>query len=119
MSEVARKRHRPHARVRAREIDDLEPAAVDAAVVDHDDLDAEPLLALDAIGHGRELALQQRQALLLVEERDDERDELRHQGCGSGSLIERPLRVPRWRRPCTDCRRSVGGPFGSRIDAGA
>src|SRR5205823_12924942 len=31
MSEVARKRHRPHARVRAREIDDLEPAAVDAA----------------------------------------------------------------------------------------
>src|SRR5437764_5478317 len=72
MSEVARKRHRPHARVRAREIDDLEPAAVDAAVVDHDDLDAEPLLALDAIGHGRELALQQRQALLPVEERERE-----------------------------------------------
>src|SRR2546430_14118814 len=34
------------------------------------------------------------------------------------SLIERPLRVPRWRRPCTDCRRSVGGPFGSRIETG-
>src|SRR5262249_53145665 len=87
MAEVPAERDGADAGIGLREVEDGDPAAIGAAVIHQDGLDLEPAFALDAVRDPHELLTQEWEALLLVEDRHDERDQLGHQRRPPGAQV--------------------------------
>src|SRR4030095_9785400 len=82
-------------RIRSSEVEDADPAPVRAPVVDQQGFHPQPALTLESVGEPSHLATEEGEALLLVEDRDDKRDQLGHQAASRARCTDRGRRTAR------------------------